>query len=177
MSEEVKRFVCPEVSLPSQPKKTSEPRGSGRSVANKTNEREEFQAMRRAVTEFRKSSLTGLSRANHKADKLTTLGVPAPPVQKMPFRMRIGIEKGREKRAEKATKSNKLSGKVEASSLKVQRVDSKSNHDRAQNFGLKTSRGVLHLERNKLPSKLVKGREVGKNSNKNFSRNKNRSKF
>jgi hypothetical protein len=134
-----KTFVCPEVRVPSKAlaltssndlirkrniegegfKNKKQRNSSGKSL------HDEQRSIRDSIRELSAQSLRGLQKLNHKEDKLTKLGVPPPKEQSMPFKMKMGILAGREKRKRKHLLEAKEAGTVLAVSKTAKKNTSK----------------------------------------------------
>lgn len=146
--------------------------------------RKEMDALLQEVKELNAGTFSGMAKKKHKEDVLTKLGVFEPKQQKMPFKMKLGIKHGREKRAKKNVTDARESGVVLSLSAKKaaggksqqQRYghdDPRSNSPQKRrnkdDIGLdtiKTKQGIFHLSKDRLPKSL------GGNNNK--SRKKSR---
>jgi len=115
MSNSVQVFKCPDVAFHSgvrkergDPYKKSQTKPASGLLSKK--EVSEFMVN---VRNFSKSSTaSGMEKMHHKQDILTKLGVPSPKEQTMPFKMKMGILKGRQKRIEKLEEEQKQSGAI-----------------------------------------------------------------
>lgn len=127
----VKTYKCPVISyVPSLLTGNKRKRGQQNSLLNSNEESnaddkfklEKYRAEVRALSD---SKLKGLAGIKVKDDVLTNLGVAPPKQQTMPFKMRMGINKGRSIRTEKFIIKAKESGTVVASSLLSQQKKKK----------------------------------------------------
>jgi len=121
---------CPKIVLPGEDKSAHEPfksYGSHRGGSNRDNkkiserdkniqerirQRTQFDTYFSSVSELGHSALTGQARKSHKSDKLTSLGVRPEKAQTMPFKMKMGILTGKEKRQKRILNEAKQSGLV-----------------------------------------------------------------
>ena len=192
----VAKFVCPAVRLPSGTTDKKRPRGDmgwsedassynnsssssssskRRSRGDDTGKREEISSIFTSVKDFSSSSFIGLKKKQHKEDKLTKLGAPEVKQQKMPFKMRLGLDAASKKRSIKNQLKAKESGVVLAAASKKNRNDrsrreSSTNErsssgrasskargrDESSSFGINTKGGVMHLSKKRLPDKLTR---------------------
>jgi hypothetical protein len=190
----VLKVVCPTVRLPSEATNRKRPRGdmgwsedastysSSSSNGKRRNAdsggRDEINALFSSVKDFSSSSFAGMKKKQHKEEKLTKLGAPDVKQQKMPFKMRLGLNAASKKRDVKNQQTAKDSGVVLAAAVnKKNRNDSKrresstnikSSSSRASSksrgrsesssFGINTKSGVMHLSQKRLPDKLTRSR-------------------
>ena len=193
----VAKFVCPAVRLPSGTTDKKRPRGDmgwtedassydsasssssssngKRRLSNNSEKREEISSIFTSVKDFSSASFLGLKKKQHKEDKLTKLGAPEVKQQKMPFKMRLGLDAASKKRTLKNQLKAKESGVVLAAVSKKNRNDrgrresstndrssygrasSKSRgRDESSSFGINTKSGVMHLSKKRLPDKLTR---------------------
>ena len=120
--------------------------------------RGEISELMGSIREFSSSTLTGQSRLKHKDDKLVKLGAAPAKKQTMPFKMAMGIMRGREKRAEKLTARAKESGRVlaVASPRHGASAEDRGPARDAADFNIQDRRGVLHLDAKRLPGNLIR---------------------
>ena len=194
----VTKFVCPAVRLPSGTSDKKRPRGdmgwnedasfyhsassssssssgSKRPYSAGSEKRDEISSIFTSVKDFSSSSFVGLKKKQHKEDKLTQLGAPGVKQQKMPFKMRLGLNAASKKREVKNQLKARDSGVVLAAVSKKNRNDrgrrdsgtndrassgrasSKSrSRDESSSFGINTKSGVMHLSKKRLPEKLTR---------------------
>ena len=190
----VAKFVCPAVRLPSGTSDKKRPRGdmgwnedasfyqsassssgSKRSYSAGSEKRDEISSIFTSVKDFSSSSFVGLKKKQHKEDKLTQLGAPGVKQQKMPCKMRLGLNAASKKREVKNQLKARDSGVVLAAVSKKNRNDrgrrdsgtndrassgrasSKSrSRDESSSFGINTKSGVMHLSKKRLPEKLTR---------------------
>ena len=123
------------------------------------------------IREFSSSTFRGQAKMKHKDDKLVRLGALPKAQQTLPLKMALGIQRGREKREAKALLRSKQSGTILAQPRKDSKDKDRSGGgggsrdqdepkrrrglDVAPDIDVGAKRGVLHLSRAKLPSKLV----------------------
>ena len=187
------KVVCPKVRLPSGTQDKKRPRGdmgwnedassysndgsssSKRRYSDGDQKREEISSIFSSVKEFSSTSFLGIKKKQHKEDKLTALGAPAVKQQKMPFKLRIGLDTASKKReiknalkardsgvvlAAKSTKNRNDRGRRDSSTnerSKPGRASGKSrDRDESSSFGINTKSGVMHLSKKRLPDKLMR---------------------
>lgn len=187
------KVVCPGVRLPSGTVDKKRPRGdmgwnddassynsassssSKRRFSDGDQKREEISSIFSSVKEFSSTSFLGMKKKQHKEDKLTKLGAPEVKQQKMPFKMRLGLNAASKKREIKNELKAKDSGVVLAAKSTKNRNDrgrrdsgtnDKSSSGRASSksrsrnesdsFGVNTKGGVMHLSKKRLPDKLMR---------------------
>ena len=161
----VKRFMCPEVSVPTKINKTLKPndisdnspqRNDNRfnnRLQEKTAERKEFSNIFNSIKELASTQYVGMNKKKFKEDKLTKLGAAPVKQQKMPFKMKIGIVKGREKKMKKIQEQAKESGVVLSKNLLEQSKKIKKNNMSNQpNLDVRTKSGVLHINKKRIKS-------------------------
>lgn len=167
----IKTFICPNVKLPeksierSGQKRTRESDYTSKiNFAKKSMPSQNFEMSKKEVsnilTEIKDLSATsfvGMAKKKHKEDKLTKLGAPPPKQQTMPFKMQMGILKGRKIRMTKAIQTAKEAGVVLAAPSKDQMKNSKRkpSKDRQSSFEVGTKGGILHLNKDKIPRRLL----------------------
>jgi hypothetical protein len=160
---------CPEVKVPERRKRNrvdrddisfegedddrkSERSFKGAQQMRALSDREEFEKYFTDVKNLGSSTYTGEKGKKAKDDILTKLGVAKVKQQKMPFKMRLGINEGRKRRAENMLKKSKDSGTVIARSLMQKPLkklgDGSRNHREELDTHVKG--GVLHLSKNRL---------------------------
>lgn len=118
-------FKCPSFRVPDRstylnrsnkrrPDEQSEDSGFNKRSRNamKQSSYQEQREIMSSIREFGSQALTGMNKKKFKEDKLTKLGAPPPKQQTMPFKMRLGINAGREKRKQKQLELAKESGTV-----------------------------------------------------------------
>ena len=158
----VKVFKCPTDVLPVSMRGKINLEGGGkrgqaesdRDKAAKDEETEMFKGYFADVKEYGKSTLSGMAKKQHKSDKLTALGVRPEKKQTMPFKMAIGINDGRERRAARVRSEAKQSGTVLAKSLinagKRERPDYTADRNSGPNIDVNVRGGVLRLNKDKM---------------------------
>lgn len=155
-----KRFVCPDVTVPT--KRNNDNYKSNDNKKNNTNsndskfknrlieknaERKEFSDIFNSIKELASTQYVGMNKKKFKEDKLTKLGAAPVKQQKMPFKMKIGILKGREKKIKKLQDQAKESGVVLSKDLLQKNKKNKNNNVSNQpNLDVKTKSGVLHIK-------------------------------
>lgn len=161
----VKTFKCPEVRLPDDLINTGKKKrkldhfkeDDGHYKTKFKNEinddRISFEKTFSAIKKINGSTLTGLSRIKHKGDKLSKLGVPPPKQPTMPFKMKIGIEQGRKKRASKQLEYAKTSGLVTAQKSQKSSNSKSKEFSRKDDFEVRTYGGVLKVNKNQMFSR------------------------
>jgi hypothetical protein len=115
MSGQVQVFKCPEVAFHSGVKKDRESsfkKGPPKPVNGLLSKKEVSDFMVNVRNFSKATTATGMEKLHHKQDILTKLGVPAPKEQTMPFKMKMGILKGRQQRLEKIEAEQKQSGSI-----------------------------------------------------------------
>lgn len=171
----VQVFKCPEVAFHSGVRKEREtPRKHPVKPTNGLLSKKAVSDFMVNVKNFTKTSVaTGMEKKHYKEDILTKLGVPAPKEQTMPFRMKMGILKGRKTRLEKLENEQKLSGSIAsmpyllkqqqnemklAKAAKGKARDHNSLHepDINRNFG---SKGAAQFSKNMKKADLSKKRD------------------
>jgi len=110
-----------------------------------------------SIREFSSTTLKGQSRLKHKDDKLVKLGAAPAKQQTMPFKMAMGIRRGREKRAQKEIAIAKESGRVLAVNRGSGIAESftKRTKEKDADFNIHSKKGVFHLDRKRIPSLLI----------------------
>ncbi len=152
----VKVVHCPDVRLPEDMQgrgkkryRDSKERVQSGFVSTKE-VREELRGYLGEIKDLTATSFEGLKKKRFKEDKLTKLGAPPAKQQKMPFKMRMGIDKGIQRR-EKATIAHaKESGVVLASSIMKSKSKGKERERPRRSeddFDVRTKKGVLHVKR------------------------------
>ena len=140
----VETFKCPD--LPSSSFKTNKRRFKVQDESADNNlkkkERLEFNEYFNEVKNYAKSS------SGKKEDVLTKLGLPPPKQQKMPFKMRLGINQGRKKREEKILNSAKESNLILAKTAYKKTKIKTSSADKGLEDDVKG--GVLYISKKML---------------------------
>ena len=133
--------------------------GFGRGGRNDLGEKDtEMTELMSSIREFSSSTFKGQSRLKHKDDKLVKLGAAPAKQQTMPFKMAMGIRRGREKRAQKEITNAKESGRVLAVNrgpgIQTESL-TKRTKDKDPDFNIHSKKGVFHLDRKRIPSSLI----------------------
>lgn len=133
-------------------------------------DREEFDKYLSEVKSLGNSTLIGEKGKKVKEDILTKLGVAPVKQQKMPFKMRLGINDGRKRRTDNMLKRSKESGTIIARTLtqKISKKMTDRGERRRDELDSHVKGGVLHLS-----SKHVSSFQSGNG----IAKNKHRSKF
>ncbi len=88
-----------------------------------------------------------MKKKKFKEDKLTKLGAPDVKQQKMPFSMKMGIEKGKKRRQAAVIREAKDAGIVLASAKREESSAQRSfKKDDGIDFGAKVRGGVMHVK-------------------------------
>ena len=130
-------------------------------------EQKELKKMIESVKDLAATTYEGMERKNYLNKKSGTAPIKA---QKMPFKMRIGIKEGREKRLAKAINSARESGVVLPTStvnkLKSSHGSGKEpkrmshEHSNPKGLdGLRSTNGVFRLSKKRLPQKLMRNQK------------------
>ena len=158
----VKKFVCPEVSVPTKINKTFKPNNRNDNstqrndnkfknrLQEKTAERKEFSDIFNSIKELASTQYVGMNKKKFKEDKLTKLGAAPVKQQKMPFKMKMGIIKGRDKKIKKMQEQVKESGVVLSKDLLEQSKKIKKNVSNQPNLDVRTKSGVLHINKKRI---------------------------
>jgi hypothetical protein len=128
---------------------------------------EERHKIMKSIKELAATTLTGINRKEYKEDKLTKLGAPPVAKQKIPLKMKIGLEKGKEKRIKKSMERAQASGVVlpkgyldSLKTKKKEKVDKLSSD--APNFDAPVKNGIFHLNKNKIDKRLLSNQKSRK---------------
>jgi len=142
---------CPIISAPKKSSNNNKRSNSSLEDRNSV----EINASKRTKSEFEKyfeevrnlgnSTLKGAKGVKQKDDILTKLGVPPPKQQKMPFKMRIGINEGRKKRAEKEL-NEAMESNLTLAKSKFQKVD-KKREPKEKDLDSDLRGGVLYISK------------------------------
>jgi hypothetical protein len=188
MYDNVKKYKVPSIQLPSSLKDKKRDRGDmGWDITNKkrkdssynNNEykslkeeniliMEERHKIMKSIKELASTTLTGINKKEYKEDKLTKLGAPPVPKQKIPFKMKMGLERGKEKRINKSIERAQASGvilpKGYLESLKNNKKEKKIDKtlSDAPNFDAPLKKGIFHLNKNKLDKRLISTQKLTK---------------
>jgi len=121
---------------------------------------EERHKIMKSIKELAATTLTGINKKEYKEDKLTKLGAPPVAKQKIPYKMKMGLEKGKEKRIAKSIERAQSSGIVlpkgyieSLKTKKKEKVDKLSLD--APNFDAPVKKGIFHLNKNKIDKRLL----------------------
>ena len=158
---DVEFFSCPTDCLPGEKRKglkgTKRGQKGNESDDEGQKERIQFQKYFASVKEYGNSTLTGLAKKEHKSDKLTQLGVRPEKKQTMPFKMAIGINAGRAKKAARVRTEAKQSGTVLATSLLNRGSSDRNRRERdprdGPDIGVSARNGVLRIDRGRFNAK------------------------
>jgi hypothetical protein len=146
---------------------------SNQSPLRGLSDREEFDKYMSEVKSLGNSTLIGEKGKKAKEDILTKLGVAPVKQQKMPFKMRLGINDGRKRRTENMLKRSKESGTIIARTLMQKATRKMDDRDRGERrrdeLDSHVKGGVLHLSNKRVSSFQSAGNGAAKN--------KHRSKF
>ena len=129
---------------------------------------EERHKIMKSIKELAATTLTGINRKEYREDKLTKLGAPPVAKQKIPLKMKIGLEKGKEKRIKKSMERAQASGvilpKGYLESLKNNKKEKKIDKtlSDAPNFDAPLKKGIFHLNKNKLDKRLISSQKLTK---------------
>jgi hypothetical protein len=111
-----------------------------------------------SVKDFASTTFQGLSKKQHKEEKLTKLGAPRVKEQTMPFRMKMGILAARAKREARLDEAARQAGIVTAgrSGGGAGKKDKKRSEDsNGGGIDVPVKSGVFRLSRDKLPKNLT----------------------
>lgn len=154
---------CPEVRLPDDLKRSL----SGKKRKTESEEyskdaiREQVGGYLREIKDLSATSFKGLQKKKYKDDILTKLGAPPPKEQKMPFAMKMGIEKGRKRRDAAIQRHSKEAGVVLPGRKQIEKEKKSDRPNRSRdNFDVKLKKGLLHVKPLKKKSSLKKGRKA-----------------
>lgn len=171
----VKLFSCPDVRIPPSTRKRQGMdmgwelsqqeinQASQDHLKNKASKKCKVTDIGRAISDVKDFSsvvLKGQSKIDYKNKKLTELGVAPPKQQTMPFKMRMAINRAKEKRGEASASAAKESGLVQSSSMKKKLATSRGKKFDKKNSGnpdvnIRTKGGVFHLSKDRIPTKLL----------------------
>ena len=128
---------------------------------------EERHKIMKSIKELAATTLTGINRKEYKEDKLTKLGAPPVAKQKIPLKMKIGLEKGKEKIIKKSMEIAQASGVVlpkgyldSLKTKKKEKVDKLASD--APNFDAPVKNGIFHLNKNKIDKRLLSAQKSRK---------------
>lgn len=160
----VQYFIAPDIKLPEETRGDwrhgTKAKGRHGDEAGEETAKRTFHDYFSSVKEYGKSSLSGQAAKKHKSDKLVALGVAPKKAQTMPFKMAIGINAGRAKRAARVREDAKQSGTVIAKSLESAGKKQKPVYRKTRNSGpdidVKVRSGVLRVNK---PSFKGRGRD------------------
>jgi hypothetical protein len=120
-------------------------------------EKTEMSEIMKEIKDLSSTALLGSAKKKYKEDILTKLGAAPVKEQTMPFKMKMGILKGRKRREDRAEQERKESGVVVATSKtkkgKKSNQLSERDDDKAlgvPNWNVNTFNGVLHLSKKNL---------------------------
>ena len=165
MSNKIKTYSCPVVKLPDRQSVSVNGKvkrhdwDDNRSQSFATSKKAKTQSAAaemkdifESIKELSSTTLQGSDRKKYKEDKLTKLGAPPVKEQTMPFKMKMGILRGRKKREERALAQAKESGVVLAKTSKKdkkKRIDDENDDSGGPDWNLATHNGVLRISKNK----------------------------
>ena len=169
---------CPDIRLPDDHKSSSSSSGRkrGRSSDSEHNHlpvglgvglglvsskdvKDEIRGLLGDIKGLTATSFVGLKKKKFKDDKLTKLGAPDVKQQKMPFKMKMGIEAGKARRQKAVQSQAKEAGIVLATHRKAE-SDSRGGLFTKKKFDLgdRVSKGVLHINKSGYGSGSGSGR-------------------
>jgi hypothetical protein len=126
-------------------------------------ERAELTRTMNSIKDFASTTFQGLSKKQHKEEKLTKLGAPCVKEQTMPFRMKMGILAARAKREARLDAAARQAGIVTAGRSGgvgggAGRKRDEKRRSGSQYIGgidVPVKSGVFRLSRDKLPTNLA----------------------
>ncbi len=154
---------CPEIRLPDDHKSMASASGRKRGrhfdreqlpvgLVSSKDVKDEIRGLLGDVKGLAATAFEGLKKKKYKEDKLTKLGAPEVKQQKMPFKMKMGIEAGKVRRQKAIQAQAKEGGIILATQKKKE--DPKRSFKRNDELGDRVTKGVLHVNK----SKFGKGR-------------------